>query len=805
MKLPAADARKAMVIRRPVKGKPPEAGASGPGGEESLPPGQPAEMNAVSEKLTFALHFKKLVNDIHAAPGIEAIQLGLRQRILSLYDAEMATIYLVNTAKREIFSWVVLPGERIKQIRVAINNKSIAGHVAHTGRVVNISNAHDRMELLNIDPDLSFDSNWERKIGIRTRQILSLPILFRNSLMGVIQLVNKKNGSRFTADDQKHLFDLAETLGIAFYNQRKPVRPGSRYEPLIRNGIISEKDFARAEEMATRQGTDLESILRRELKVARHDLGQALSQFYGIPYADLNTSSYSPADLCKGVNIEYFRKTHCIPLTKKRGGTVLFINDPRDQGLIREMGQVLRATDYELCLALKEDVERFIDIHKETLKMKDNRSPEKSFTDILEEMKEQADGVSVSEGVEIEGETPDDRAIVLLVRKIIEDAQRQGASDIHIEPYGNRQDAEVRFRIDGRCSKVLSIPKGHIRAVVSRFKLLANLDISERRRPQDGKIGFKGPAGLRLELRISTVPTAEGNEDVVLRLLPDSEPLPLARIMPAHILARFKEVIGKPYGIVLVVGPTGSGKTTTLHSALAFINTPEKKIWTVEDPVEITQFRLRQVQVNHKIGLTFATAMRAFLRADPDVIMVGEMRDRETVAMGIEASLTGHLVFSTLHTNSASETVARLVDMGMDPFNFADALLGILAQRLVKTLCPACKTAYPPGREEYDHLCRQYGGLFVQRLAVPYGKELRFFKAVGCPECQNTGYRGRMGLYELLTGSDDLKKLIIGRATVEQIRAQAVQEGMSTLLQEGIRQIFLGHTDFSQVTSVCMQ
>jgi type II secretory ATPase GspE/PulE/Tfp pilus assembly ATPase PilB-like protein len=293
---------------------------------------------------------------------------------------------------------------------------------------------------------------------------------------------------------------------------------------------------------------------------------------------------------------------------------------------------------------------------------------------------------------------------------------------------------------------------------------------------------------------------------VVLRLLADSEPLPLANIMPETTFQQFSEIIKKPYGIVLVVGPTGSGKTTTLHSALGYINTPEKKIWTAEDPVEITQYRLRQVQVNPKIGLTFAAAMRAFLRADPDVIMVGEMRDKETAGMGIEASLTGHLVFSTLHTNSAPETITRLVDMGMDPFNFADALLGILAQRLVKTLCAKCKKPYRAERAEYDHLRQQYGSeLFDQRLRVSYSENLVLYKAVGCKACGNIGYRGRMGLYELLTGSDAIKKLIISNAGVEAIRGQAVGEGMRTLLQEGIHQIFLGSTDFNQVASVCAQ
>jgi type II secretory ATPase GspE/PulE/Tfp pilus assembly ATPase PilB-like protein len=334
---------------------------------------------------------------------------------------------------------------------------------------------------------------------------------------------------------------------------------------------------------------------------------------------------------------------------------------------------------------------------------------------------------------------------------------------------------------------------------------MSDLDISERRKPQDGKIKFKKFAPLDIELRVATIPTVGGEEDVVMRILAAGEPIPLAKMgMGQRDYDVLLECITKPYGIFLVVGPTGSGKTTTLHSALAHINKPETKIWTAEDPVEITQRGLRQVQVLPKIGFDFASAMRSFLRADPDVIMVGEMRDHETVSTGIEASLTGHLVFSTLHTNSAPETITRLLDMGMDPFNFADAILGVLAQRLVRTLCKECKEPYHPDRAEYDYLVRSYAGNF-EAMGFPYSEELTLYKAKGCDKCANTGYKGRAALMELLTGSDDMKNLIQNRAQMEALRAQAVKDGMTTLMQDGIRKVFLGITDFQQVRKVCIK
>ena len=288
-----------------------------------------------------------------------------------------------------------------------------------------------------------------------------------------------------------------------------------------------------------------------------------------------------------------------------------------------------------------------------------------------------------------------------------------------------------------------------------------------------------------------------------MRLLASAEPIPLDKMMRQETFERFSTIIQKPYGIVMVVGPTGSGKTTTLHSALAFINKPERKIWTAEDPVEITQVGLRQLQVNPKAGPTFAQAMRAFLRADPDVIMVGEMRDHDTVKMGIEASLTGHLVFSTLHTNSAPETITRLIDMGMDPFNFADALLGILAQRLTRVLCPDCKEPYHPDKIEFDHIRDLYGEYYDERLNIPYTDDLMLYHPKGCKNCNDVGYRGRMGLYELLVGDRAMKMQIIERCLVDDLREVAIKGGMTTLLQDGIHNTFLGKTDMKQVLSVC--
>jgi type II secretory ATPase GspE/PulE/Tfp pilus assembly ATPase PilB-like protein len=417
-----------------------------------------------------------------------------------------------------------------------------------------------------------------------------------------------------------------------------------------------------------------------------------------------------------------------------------------------------------------------------------------------------------------------DNELVKFVNKVIIDAYNQKVSDIHIEPMPGKLKTGIRFRIDGTLQPYIEVPAHFRQAMVTRLKIMCDLDISERRKPQDGKIKFKKYGPLDIELRVATIPSAGGVEDVVMRILAAGEPIPLDKLgLTPHNKERVIRTIEKPYGLFYVCGPTGSGKTTTLHSILKHLNTPDTKIWTAEDPVEITQKGLRQVQINRKAGIDFALIMRAFLRADPDIIMVGESRDKETVAMGVEASLTGHLVFSTLHTNSAPESITRLLDMGMDPFNFADALLGILAQRLAKKLCD-CKESYVPDAEEMRLFTAEYAEELKHSVAwkADYAGEtkklieswhkayaqdgqLKFYRHVGCDKCNKTGYKGRIGLHELLIADDGIKKLIQERARVAEIFAASVEGGMRTLKMDGMEKIMMGLTDIKMVRSVCIK
>ncbi|MGA8009487.1 MAG: GspE/PulE family protein [Thiomonas sp.] len=443
-------------------------------------------------------------------------------------------------------------------------------------------------------------------------------------------------------------------------------------------------------------------------------------------------------------------------------------------------------------------------------------SAQRSIQELATELAEHGDSIAIND---IAAASDSDSALVQFVNRLIANAIKLRASDIHIETSDAPNPVQVRLRIDGDMSEYQELPASYCFAIVSRLKIMADLDISEHRKPQDGKIDFARFGGSHIELRMVTVPTVHGLEDVVLRLLSGLKPMPLEDInLSKRNLEGLRSVIHKPYGLILICGPTGSGKTTTLHSVMRELNTGKKKIWTAEDPVEITQKGLRQVQVNGRIGWTFAAAMRTFLRADPDVIMIGEMRDEETARIAVEASLTGHLVMSTLHTNSAAESITRLLEIGMDPFTFSDSLLAILAQRLVRRLCTECRVKERLQGVDLEYLADLYvksGGLdnvdrgaLIAQWSKTYGDaegHLWQYRRHGCATCDGTGYHGRLGLHEALMADDRLRELIRRRAPAQDIVAMGQAAGMVTLRQDGIEKILAGLTDLPEVIAATNQ
>ncbi|MDH3850112.1 MAG: GspE/PulE family protein [Deltaproteobacteria bacterium] len=749
----------------------------------------------IQEQLKKERLLNRITHQLHDARDLDEILLYLKDEIIALFDAERITVYGVDTEKREIFS-KVKEGDEVREIRVGLVKTSIAGHTAVSGKTFNIANVYDSDELKQLDPELTFDAQWDELTGFKTRQLLSGPILYNGKyLKGVLEVINKVGAEEFSEEDEKYMGEICNVLGLAFHNQgRMQIQP-TKFDYLLSQQIISEDDLNQAIAKAREHKADLPTVLVNEFKVPKKALAKSFEAYYGVKFISYEERIIIPSDLVQGLNPGYMKRNFWVPLQRDNGKLVILIDDPHNAERVKEIKALTQAEDYEFRVALREDIIQFIDTAV------GRGADEVSVSTIIGELKGETD-MRDEEDEELLNES--DAGIVRLANQIIKDAYDQGASDIHIEPYPGKQPTEIRFRRDGTCYKYQEVPPTHSNPLVSRVKIMAKLDIAEKRLPQSGKIKLK--YGKKdIELRMEVTPTAGRREDIVLRLLASGKPLAIDKMAFSEPnIKKLTELIEKPYGIILVVGPTGSGKTTTLHSVLGHINRPEVKIWTAEDPVEITQYGLRQVQTHAKIGYSFAEAMRSFLRADPDVIMVGEMRDAETASMGLEASLTGHLVFSTLHTNSAPETITRLIDMGMNPLNFADALLGILAQRLVRTICSECKEAYKPDQQEFDLLVQEYGEDIFDELEISYSDDLQLHRGQGCDRCNDSGYRGRAGIHELLVASLEIKELIQNRAHMEEIRRAAVNEGMRTLKQDGIRKVFEGLTDFTQVRRVCI-
>ncbi len=575
-------------------------------------------------------------------------------------------------------------------------------------------------------------------------------------------------------------------------------RSAACYHRLVEQGFLQQEELVLATAEAARKRLDVATVLMERYRIPKPALGAALAEFYHCPFLAYDERTVMERELLKNLSLDYLRMNHWVPLRRQGNGIEVLIDDPHNPDKLFDVRRAFPGQALSYRVGLRCDIARLLNAIQ-------GRESGDAISDILGELVSEAQ-LEEQQNATIAAITENDSAIVRLANQIITDAYRRGASDIHIEPYADRKETAVRFRVDGTCFTYMKIPAAYRRAIVSRLKIMASLDIAERRKPQDGKIRFKLGTGQEIELRVATLPTSGFNEDVVIRLLTAHG---ARRLEDLEFSDGTRRLVGqlaqKPHGIVLCAGPTGSGKTTTLHAILASINTDERKIWTAEDPIEITQDGLRQVQVHPKIGLTFATTMRAFLRADPDVIMIGEMRDKETADIAIEASLTGHLVFSTIHTNSAVETVVRLLDLGCDPFNFSDAMLGVLAMRLCKRICPNCREAYHPTSSEYDELVQAFGEGDWEGVHPAYNLGLTLFRGRGCDTCNQTGYRGRVPIHELMVVSDSMKALIQARARTGELLTLAKSDGMRTLVQDGIEKVLQGLTTYKQVRAVAIK
>lgn len=783
-------------------------------------------MNApddAARQLAFFQKLQQVTNRIHATANVEEIMLDLGLDFCDLLDCDRFTLYAVDPGKEHIVSKVKTGLSTFRDLRLPLGPSSIAGFVASSRQAVQIADVYDEAELRRLSPELQFQRGVDQRTGYRTREMLVAPLQDKaGELLGVVQFINHRGGGPFPARAMDAVRQLGETLSVALGQRLRPQRMRGKYDALVQEAVLTQLELEQAGRRARERDADLEGVLEGELQVRRAAIGAALASFFRLPYEPFRPDRVKPVDLLRNLKAQYVEENGWLPIEDGPGGLVVMALDPERSAASRIVAQLFPKAKVAWRVTTRADFRETLDAF-----FGSGGAASESVGELLSGLEEEEDHESSSKDHESGSEVSEavENELVRLLNKVIVDAYRQGVSDIHIEPQPGKGKTGIRFRKDGVLVPYIEIPSSYRSALVARIKIMCDLDISERRKPQDGKIRFRKYGPLDIELRVATIPSSGGVEDVVMRILQAGEPIPLAKLgLSDYNLSRLLPAIEKPYGLFFVCGPTGSGKTTTLHSILHHLNTPETKIWTAEDPVEITQKGLRQVQVNRKAGLDFASVMRAFLRADPDVIMVGEMRDKETVSTGIEASLTGHLVFATLHTNSAPESIVRLLDMGMDPFNFADALLGILAQRLARRLCTSCRAPYHPDQEEVEALLAEYcedlrgTGSFRDEPQAARSRILagwrerhgdaagRFtlYRAVGCDEC-NKGYRGRIGLHELMLGTEAVKRLLVEHSRVSNLLGAALEDGMLTLRMDGIEKVLGGFTDIKMVRSVCIR
>lgn len=577
----------------------------------------------------------------------------------------------------------------------------------------------------------------------------------------------------------------------------------SKYDYLLRQNMVTTDQLQKAFALSKKLNKSVEFVLIGQYGIRKSDIGKSFAAYYGCPFREYDPNMAIPHELLSNLKEAFLLNEGWVPLNWDKDFVEVLVDDPRNLNKTDNIKTLLNTPKINFTVATKEDIEEFIKRFFDKDQTLDNDGVEENLDnfDLIPDVsfEEEEDDEPIDEADESSSK------VVKLVDQFIIAAYRKNASDIHIEPSPVSKATTIRFRMDGVCQEYLKVPNAMARGILSRIKIMSHLDIAERRLPQDGKIKFKRKGIPAFELRVATLPTAGGFEDAVLRILAKAGAMKMEDMgLTERNYNVIEGIIKKPYGLILCVGPTGSGKTTTLHAALGFINQPGIKIWTAEDPVEITQAGLRQVEAKPRIGLDFARIMRAFLRADPDVIMIGEMRDEETASIGVEASLTGHLVFSTLHTNSAPETVTRLLDMGLNPLNFSDAFLGVLAQRLVRRLCSGCAKEYNPAREEFEEIASDFGKKTFEKSGIQYDSDLTLKSPGSCERCSGTGYRGRMGIHEMLEGTPTIKRMIKKQASAEELFEQAAREGMTTLKQDGILKVFKGITDVREVRRVCI-
>ncbi len=724
---------------------------------------------------------KRLAAALRAA-SFDQLTREIPPEIATLLGAASVRVYLRDPLTEELYTRYAR-GARVRESRFPVDPSSVVGYAAMTR---------------------THSFAWKKDTETDKRYVIASPLLKDGELRGIVELIHGRVNTAVEDDRRGVFYDLVGHMGRRLQELDQTGEHGTPYDFLLKGSLVTPEALREARDRAAKGGHSVEHVLIVNYGVEKAALGRSLSEHFGVPFTAVPAQRPISPDLL-GKFSPSFLKTHAVlPVSWKGNAVEVIVANPGNLQVLDDIGRQAGSEKLVISVAVREDIlaglSKFAGLNSPKPDAPAGKKSSESGGE-WEAVAPLEPGYNLAEPEDMEI----DSGAVRLVNETIQAAVDSGASDIHFEPTSSGG-LVIRFRVDGVCHDFRIVKEPIARSVVSRVKIMSNLNIAEHRLPQDGKIMLRDKKGRRADLRVAIVPTQGAQEDVVLRLLPEYQVFELQKLgMDEETVGRFRKSIEQPHGIILCVGPTGSGKTTTLHAALSHLKGPQVKIWTAEDPVEITQEGVRQVQMHHQVGLTFERALRAFLRCDPDIIMIGEIRDRETADAAVEASLTGHLVLSTLHTNSAPETVTRLLEMGLDPFTFANSLRGVLAQRLVRRICDGCTEKYPASREEVEELRQRFGDDARFDALCPDRKKLTLVRGKGCPACFSTGYKGRLGIHEFLSVTPAVRRLIQKKAEADDVAAQGRQEGLVNLKQDGIRKILKGKTDLKEVISMTLE
>ncbi|MEA2062875.1 MAG: GspE/PulE family protein [Gemmatimonadota bacterium] len=673
------------------------------------------------------------------------------QKLVELVQAQAITIYSVGKNNAIHFTNVYFSEELYKddeKLLEAFRKKAdrlqkiiLKKGQGIVGKVIESAETYISFDTQN---DPNFYSGVDKETSFQTKSMITVPVI-ADQVIGAIQIINKN----------------------------PPNSPG----------LFTESDRKLLEEVADYSAKIIQKVHQPEVKMTDKELAYYLSRLTDHEYFDIQEDFTPDEKLLNLVGEENCKKYLILPIKKTGSQSVeITISNPVDFERIDNFRWATKLGVDKIVVSSESQIRKIIEEYFKH---------ESTDIDEVAALVGDTYGPSEVEAVEMDEDMDEESTpIVQLANRIIEDAYTRGASDIHVEPF--EKETLVRYRVDGVCHTALKLPPNSLKALISRLKIMSGLNIAERRLPQDGRIVFKDftRTGIDIDLRVATGPMVFG-EKVVMRILDKSSTAVALSMMgySDHNLKIYEKIVRSPYGMILHVGPTGSGKTTTLYAALNYINDPGINIQTAEDPVEYMLFGINQMPMRKEIGLTFARALRCYLRQDPDVILIGEIRDLETAEIAIEASLTGHLLFSTLHTNDAAGTVTRFLDMGIQPFLVSSSLLCVCAQRLLRRLCPKCKEPCEPTEQELE-------------ILGEYAQGATLFKTKGCEACNNSGYKGRIGTHEILTLNDTLKEMILRKASSEEIRDEGIKAGMITIFKDSLEKAAKGITSMEEVVRV---